>query len=216
MRWDTVLFDLDGTLTDSQEGIVKSVIYALERLGRELPPRDTLTAFIGPPLHESFSALCGMDEAETERAVREFRDYFARCGWAENAPYEGMAALLAALHAAGLRLIVATSKPETSAQKILKHFSLERYFDLICGSHPEDRASAGKASVVRTALMRADVTGHAVMVGDRRHDMAGAHANGLEAVGVLYGYGSREELAAAGAEQLAADLNELKAILLQE
>ena len=80
MRWDTVLFDMDGTLTDSQEGIVKSVSYALERLGRELPPRDTLTAFIGPPLHESFSAICGMDEAETERAVCEFRDYFARRG----------------------------------------------------------------------------------------------------------------------------------------
>lgn len=216
MRWDTVLFDMDGTLTDSQEGIVKSVSYALERLGRELPPRDTLTAFIGPPLHESFSAICGMDEAETERAVCEFRDYFARRGWAENVPYEGMAGFLAALHAAGLRLIVATSKPETSAQKILKHFSLERYFDLICGSRPEDRASADKASVVRAALTRAGAPKRAVMVGDRRHDMAGAHANGLEAIGVLYGYGSREELAAAGAEQLAADLNELKAILLQE
>lgn len=216
MRWDTVLFDLDGTLTDSQEGIVKSVIYALERLGRELPPRDTLTAFIGPPLHESFSALCGMDEAETERAVREFRDYFARCGWAENVPYEGMAEFLAALHAAGLRLIVATSKPESFARKILEHFALERYFDPICGSHPEDKSSADKASVVRAALTRAGAPKRAVMVGDRRHDMAGAHANGLEAVGVLYGYGSREELAAAGAEQLAADLNELKAILLQE
>ena len=215
MRWDTVLFDLDGTLTDSQEGIVKSVIYALERLGRELPPRDTLTAFIGPPLHESFSALCGMDEAETERAVREFRDYFARCGWAENVPYEGMAEFLAALHAAGLRLIVATSKPESFARKILEHFALERYFDFICGSHPEDKSSADKASVVRAALTRAGAPKRAVMVGDRRHDMAGAHANGLEAVGVLYGYGSREQLAAAGAEQLAADLNELKAILLQ-
>ena len=171
MRWDTVLFDMDGTLTDSQEGIVKSVSYALERLGRELPPRDTLTAFIGPPVHESFSAICGMDEGETERA--EF---------------------LATLHAAGLRLIVATSKPESFARKILEHFALERYFDLICGSHPEDRASADKASVVRTALTRADVTGHAVMVGDRRHDIYGAHANGLEAIGVLYGYGSRKEL----------------------
>ena len=216
MRWDTVLFDMDGTLTDSQEGIVKSVSYALERLGRELPPRDTLTAFIGPPLHESFSAICGMDEAETERAVCEFRDYFARRGWAENVPYEGMAEFLAALHAAGLRLIVATSKPESFARKILEHFSLERYFDLICGSHPEDRASADKASVVRTALMRADVTGHAVMVGDRRHDIYGAHANGLEAIGVLYGYGSREELSAAGADFLATDLDELKTALLQQ
>jgi len=122
MRWDTVLFDMDGTLTDSLEGIVKSVSYALERLGRELPPRDTLTAFIGPPLHESFSAICGMDEAETERAVCEFRDYFARRGWAENVPYEGMAEFLAALHAAGLRLIVATSKPESFARKILESF----------------------------------------------------------------------------------------------
>lgn len=154
-----------GTLTDSQEGIVKSVSYALERLGRELPPRDTLTAFIGPPLHESFSAICGMDEAETERAVCEFLRLLRRRGWAENVPYEGMAEFLATLHAAGLRLIVATSKPESFARKILEHFALERYFDLICGSHPEDRASADKASVVRTALTRADVTGHAVMVG---------------------------------------------------
>ena len=207
MRWDTVLFDMDGTLTDSQEGIVKSVSYALERLGRELPPRDTLTAFIGPPLHESFSAICGMDEAETERAVCEFRDYFARRGWAENVPYEGMA---------GLRLIVATSKPESFARKILEHFALERYFNLICGSHPEDRASADKASVVRTALTRAGVTGRAVMVGDRRHDIYGAHANGLEAIGVLYGYGSREELSAAGADFLATDLDELKTALLQQ
>ena len=214
MRWDTVLFDLDGTLTDSQEGIVKSVSYALERLGRELPPRDTLTAFIGPPLHESFSAICGMDEAETERAVCEFRDYFARRGWAENVPYEGMAEFLAALHTAGLRLIVATSKPETSAQKILKHFSLERYFDLICGSLPEDKSSADKASVVRTALMRADVTGHAVMVGDRRHDIYGAHANGLEAIGVLYGYGSREELEHAGAAYIVESVAALRELLL--
>ena len=216
MRWDTVLFDMDGTLTDSQEGIVKSVSYALERLGRELPPRDTLTAFIGPPLHESFSAICGMDEAETERAVCEFRDYFARRGWAENVPYEGMAEFLAALHAAGLRLVIATSKPEEFARRVLRHFELAQYFDDICGSRLEDKSSADKASVVRTALMRADVTGHAVMVGDRRHDIYGAHANGLEAIGVLYGYGSREELSAAGADFLAADLNELKTALLQQ
>lgn len=98
----------------------------------------------------------------------------------------------------------------------LRHFELAQYFDDICGSRLEDKSSADKASVVRTALMRADVTGHAVMVGDRRHDIYGAHANGLEAIGVLYGYGSREELTAAGAEHLAADLNELKAILLQK
>ena len=144
MRWDTVLFDMDGTLTDSQEGIVKSVSYALERLGRELPPRDTLTAFVGPPLHESFSAICGMDEAETERAVCEFRDYFARRGWAENVPYAGMAELLAALHAAGLRLIVATSKPDSFARKILEHFALEPLF------RPHLRLPSGATGPART------------------------------------------------------------------
>ena len=216
MRWDTVLFDLDGTLTDSQEGIVKSVIYALERLGRELQPRDTLTAFIGPPLHESFSTICGMDEEETERAIREFRIYFERYGWAENAPYAGMAELLASLCAAGLRLVIATSKPEEFARRVLRHFELAQYFDDICGSRLEDKSSADKASVVRTALTRAGVTGRAVMVGDRRHDIYGAHANGLEAIGVLYGYGSREELSAAGADFLAADLDELKTALLQQ
>ena len=195
MRWDTVLFDLDGTLTDSQEGIVKSVIYALERLGRELPPRDTLTAFIGPPLHESFSALCGMDEAETERAVREFRDYFARCGWAENVPYEGMAEFLAALHAAGLRLVIATSKPEEFARRVLRHFELAQYFDDICGSRLEDKSSADKASVVRTALMRADVTGHAVMVGDRMDtDVISGMESGMSTVLVLSGVSTRETL----------------------
>ena len=216
MRWDTVLFDLDGTVTDSQEGIVNSVSYALKRLGRGVPSPDMLTTFVGPPLHESFPALCGMNEEETERAIREFRIYFERYGWAENAPYAGMAELLASLCAAGLRLVIATSKPEEFARKVLRHFELAQYFDDICGSRLEDKSSADKASVVRTALMRADVTGHAVMVGDRRHDIYGAHANGLETIGVLYGYGSREELTAAGAEQLAADLNELKAILLQE
>ncbi|MFQ9843611.1 MAG: HAD hydrolase-like protein [Oscillospiraceae bacterium] len=91
MRWDTVLFDLDGTVTDSQEGIVNSVSYALKRLGRGVPSPDMLTTFVGPPLHESFPALCGMNEEETERAIREFRIYFERYGWAENAPYAGMA-----------------------------------------------------------------------------------------------------------------------------
>ena len=190
MRWDTVLFDLDGTVTDSQEGIVNSVSYALKRLGREVPSPDMLTTFVGPPLHESFPALCGMNEEETERAIREFRIYFERYGWAENAPYSGMAELLASLCAAGLRLVIATSKPEEFARRVLRHFELAQYFDDICGSRLEDKSSADKASVVRTALMRADVTGHAVMVGDRRHDIYGAHANGLEAIGVLYGYGS--------------------------
>ena len=214
MQYTTVLFDLDGTVTDSQEGIVNSVSYALKRLGREVPSPDMLTTFVGPPLHESFPALCRMNEEETERAIREFRIYFERYGWAENAPYAGMAELLASLCAAGLRLVIATSKPEEFARRVLRHFELAQYFDDICGSRLEDKSSADKASVVRTALMRADVTGHAVMVGDREHDVIGAHLAGLDVIGVLYGYGSREELTAAGADQIAETPEALETLIL--
>ena len=195
MRWDTVLFDLDGTVTDSQEGIVNSVSYALKRLGREVPSPDMLTTFVGPPLHESFPALCGMNEEETERAIREFRIYFERYGWAENAPYAGMAELLASLCAAGLRLVIATSKPEEFARRVLRHFELAQYFDDICGSCLEDKSSADKASVVRTALMRADVTGHAVMVGDRMDtDVISGMESGMSTVLVLSGVSTRETI----------------------
>ena len=215
MRWDTVLFDLDGTVTDSQEGIVNSVSYALKRLGREVPSPDMLTTFVGPPLHESFPALCGMNEEETERAIREFRIYFERYGWAENAPYAGMAELLASLCAAGLRLVIATSKPEEFARRVLRHFELAQYFDDICGSCLEDKSSADKASVVRTALMRADVTGHAVMVGDRRFDVIGAHELGLPVIYVTYGYGNEAERKAFQPEYTADTVAALGQLLLQ-
>lgn len=216
MRWNTVLFDLDGTVTDPKVGITQAAASALRQLGRgEIDP-DTLTAFIGPPLHESFPALYGLNEAETDEAIRCFRDYYTRQGWAENIPYPGMAALLTALRQAGLRLAIATSKPEDTAVRILEHFGLAEQFDLICGSSAGDKASAGKASVVRDALRRLGEGGAAVMVGDRSYDVVGAHTVGLPAVGVLYGYGSRQELADADADFIAADLNELKAILLQE
>ena len=215
MRWDTVVFDLDGTVTDPKEGTTGAVAYALRALGREAEP-DGLTAFIGPPLHESFPELCGLNEEETDRAIREFRVYFSSRGWMENVPYEGMAQFLAVLRAAGLRLVIATSKPEEFALRILEHFQLASYFDVICGACGDDKASADKASVIRRALARAGETGRTVMVGDRRYDVAGAHANGIAAIGVLYGYGGREELSAAGADEIAGDLNELESILLRK
>ena len=185
MRWNTVLFDLDGTVTDPKEGITCAVAYALRQQGIIADP-DTLTSFIGPPLHESFPELFGLTEEQTDRAVEDFRVYFSRQGWAENIPYKGMAELL------------------------------DAYFHRICGAQREDRASAQKGSVVADALRRSGTDGPAVMVGDRRFDVAGAHENGLPAIGVLYGYGRREELENAGADYLAADLHELKQLLLQE
>lgn len=216
MRWNTVFFDLDGTVTDPKVGITSAAAYALRCAGRGEVDPESLTPMIGPPLHESFPALCGLSEAEAERAIRDFRVYYTDRGWAENIPYAGMAELLAALRAAGLTLAVATSKPEEMARRILEHFDLAPYFDHICGSDPADKASSNKASVLRAALSRVGGSGPAVMVGDRSYDIAGAHALGLPAIGVLYGYGSRAELKDAGADFIAADLTELQAILLSE
>ena len=215
MRWNTVLFDLDGTVTDPKVGITCAAAYALRQLGRGDVDPDRLTAFIGPPLHESFPKLCGLDQEETDCAIREFRVYYADRGWAENIPYKGIGELLTQLHAAGLRLVIATSKPESTARRILEHFGLAQYFDLICGADPQDKASADKASVIRKALAHMGSGAEdSIMVGDRSYDIIGAHAAGLTSVGVLYGYGSREELEAAGADHLAADLAELRNILL--
>ena len=153
MRWNTVLFDLDGTVTDPKEGITCAVAYALRQQGIIADP-DTLTPFIGPPLHESFPELFGLTEEQTDRAVEDFRVYFSRQGWAENIPYEGMAEFLESLQKAGLKLVIATSKPEEFARRIMEHFDLAAYFHRICGAQREDRASARKGSVVADALRR--------------------------------------------------------------
>lgn len=216
MRWNTILFDLDGTVTDPKVGITSAAAYALRTLGLGDHDPDTLTPFIGPPLHLIFPRYGAQSDEQIDRATDLFREYYARQGWAENIPYKGMAELLESLQGAGLKLVIATSKPEEFALRIMEHFGLAAYFHRICGAQREDRASAQKGSVVADALRRSDTDGPAVMVGDRRFDVAGAHENGLPAIGVLYGYGGREELENAGADYLAADLHELKQLLLQE
>ena len=153
MRWNTVLFDLDGTVTDPKEGITCAVAYALRQQGIIADP-DTLTPFIGPPLHESFPELFGLTETQTDRAIRDFRVYFSRQGWAENIPYKGMAEFLESLQKAGQKLVIATSKPEDFARRIMEHFDLASYFHRICGAQGENRASAQKGSVVADALRR--------------------------------------------------------------
>ena len=173
MRWNTVLFDLDGTVTDPKEGITCAVAYALRQQGIIADP-DTLTPFIGPPLHESFPELFGLTEEQTDRAIRDFRVYFSRQGWAENIPYQGMAEFLESLQKAGQKLVIATSKPEEFALRIMEHFGLAAYFHRICGAQREDRASARKGSVVADALRRSGTDGPAVMVGDRRFSTATA------------------------------------------
>lgn len=216
MCWNTILFDLDGTVTDPKEGITRAAAYALRCAGRGEVDPDSLTDFIGPPLHLIFPKHSGLNEEETDQAIRDFRIYYTERGWKENIPYVGMAELLETLSKKGKKLIIATSKPEDTARKILDYFDLSRYFALICGARAGDKASSDKASVIQNALSRAGETGNVLMVGDRSYDVVGAHALSLQAVGVLYGYGSREELTAAGADYLAANLEELKQILLRE
>lgn len=211
--WKTVLFDLDGTLTDSAPGITNSVARALAYFGIQEEP-ENLLRFIGPPLNESLPEYYGFTPEQTAKAVEVFREYFVEKGWLENAPYPGVPELLRDLKAAGLRLMVATSKPEAQAIRILKHFGLAEYFDRICGAPAGNEDGARKASVIRTALSYVEDASSVVMVGDRRHDVTGAHEAGIPCIGVLYGYGSRKEFEDASAEFVAEDLAALRHLLL--
>lgn len=216
MSWETILFDLDGTLTDPAEGITKAVEVALNHYGITVEDRSTLNKFIGPPLDESFPEFYGFNEEQVREATRVFREYFGRQGWAENIPYPGIDKLLGDLKAAGKKLIIATSKPEEFAVRIMNHFDLAQYMDVIAGASTDNQEGAKKANVIRKALQRAGVEdlSSVVMVGDRRHDVAGGHEVGMKVIGVLYGYGDRAEHEAAGADYIVEDIPSLEKLLL--
>ncbi|MDD2956404.1 MAG: HAD family hydrolase [Oscillospiraceae bacterium] len=214
MEKDIILFDLDGTLTDSKPGIVRSLQYAMEKMGLQAWSETELECFIGPPLQESFREYMGLSGDEIQRAVAFYRERFSTVGIFENAVYPGIPELLASLGNAGKRLFVATSKPEKFARRILEHFELAGWFEDICGSEL-DGTRDEKAQVIEYCLEKNDLRdlSRAVMVGDRRHDVLGAHRMGLEAVGVLYGYGGAQELIAAGADELAPTVEALETLL---
>ncbi len=211
-----ILFDLDGTLTDPGMGITNSVAHALAHFGIAVADRSELYAFVGPPLVDSFMEHYGFSEEQAIKAVKVYREYFADKGWAENTVYEGIEALLAELVAAEKVLVVATSKPQVFAERILVHFGLDKYFARICGVALQAPRGYSKADVIRDALAAAGVTdlSAAVMVGDRHHDIDGAKAVGLSSVGVLYGYGDRAEHETAGADAIAESVDELYRLLL--
>ena len=213
-----ILFDLDGTLTDPKEGITKSVQHALAHFGIAVDDLDSLIPFIGPPLTDSFEMFYGFTHEQALEGVRVYREYFTQRGWRENQEYAGVREMLRALKTAGFSLSVATSKPEVFALRILDYFHLTDYFDVVGGADL-DGTRIRKADVIRYTLGRAGVSqsGQALeqvaMVGDREHDILGAKAVGIESVGVLYGYGSREELEAAGADALAEQPGDLVRLL---
>ena len=198
--YDTILFDLDGTLTDSGLGITKGVQYALGQMGYEVPPRESLFSFIGPPLHKSFQRHCGVDEAGAAEMVRIFRVYYNPMGGIlENEVYPGIRELLSELKKAGKRLVVATSKPQAAAELVMRHFGLDEFVPEIIGGTDDTRNTKGK--VIAYALREYGVDPKtAIMVGDREHDVQGAAENGLPTIGITWGYGDRAELEAAGAK----------------
>ena len=200
-----LLFDLDGTLTDSGEGIINSVIYALNSYGIHTEDRKSLESFIGPPLADSFMKYYGFDEFQAKEAVSRYREYFSVKGLFENRVYPGIPQMLQTLREKGFVLMVATSKPEEYTSRILEHFDLTKYFDFLGGA-TMDGTRAKKADVIRYVLETTGLINNleqVTMIGDRRDDILGARANGIRSIGVLYGFGTREELETAGADKIA-------------
>lgn len=214
MEKEYLLFDLDGTLTDPKEGITKSVRHALRAFDIEVEDLDTLCCFIGPPLRDSFIEYYGFSEENATTAISIYREYFSNRGLYENEAYEGIDRVLKTLKDSGKKLYVATSKPEVFAKKILEHFNLDSYFEFIGGADlAETRVKKG--DVIRYVLEENRITDleRVIMVGDRKHDILGAKEAGIASVGVLYGYGNREELLDAGADFIAESVFDLQNLL---
>lgn len=214
-----LLFDLDGTLTDPKEGICTCVQYALDSFGIQEPDLDRLEPFIGPPLKDSFMEFYHMDEAGAEAAIEKYRERFQDKGIFENKLYDGIPEMLRALNSRGMFMAVASSKPTVYVRRILEHFKIEKYFKVVVGSEL-DGTRTSKAEVVTEALRQlfdgnpVDKT-RVYMIGDRKYDVEGAHAFGVEAVGVTYGYGSMEELKEARADYIVRSVEELQKFLLR-
>lgn len=216
MSWDTVLFDLDGTLTESGQGVANGVLHALAAFDLPAPSADELRKYLGPPLWVSFDEYAGLKGADIERAVHIYREYYHETGRFENAVFPGIPEMLTALDEAGFRLAVATSKVDHSAISILEHFELDQYFSVISGSDELGVSRGTKALVIAHALSELNVTSPSgvVMIGDREHDIHGAKEHDLESIGVLWGYGDEAELTVAGANHITSDVRELHNLLL--
>lgn len=207
----TILFDLDGTLTDSGEGIIKSSAMVLEKYGLPVPPYEEMRVFVGPPLHETFHKF-GVPKEKCDDAVELYRVRYNTVGLFENFPYPGIRELLAALKAQGHRLFVATSKPEEMSVRILEHFDLAKYFEIIAGA-TLDRSRLEKSDVIAYLLQQAGSVENCIMIGDTVFDVVGAAAHGIPTIGVAWGYGKVEDMKNAGAMAIAETPEQLLELL---
>ena len=228
INFEILFFDLDGTLTDSFEGIANGVIYALDKMGIKVNDKSDLRSFIGPPLAYEFKRKYNFSDEVCKKATSYFHEYFERQGMFENTPYEHIDDLLSSLSDAGYKSVIATSKPEPYAKKILDHFNLSKYFTLIAGSELNGTRLT-KQDVIAYAIDRlSEITNptnqdsaHQIdinkilMIGDRHHDITGAKENGIASMGVLYGYGTRSELCDAGADFIAETVSDIKNFFIQ-
>ena len=208
-----ILFDLDGTLTDSGEGIINCATLALEHFGLPVPSREEMGVFVGPPLDQTFLKF-GVPEDKTQEAIDVFRSRYLVVGKFENTPYPGIRELLEKLKQQGHRLFVATSKPETTAVEILRKFDLAPFFEIICGA-TFDSGRVHKADVIAYLLEKTGKPENILMVGDTEFDVLGAAAHGIPTIGVAWGYGKVEDMQKAGAKAIAYTMEELLGVLNQ-
>lgn len=216
-KYKVLLFDLDGTLTDSEEGILNCVRYGLESCGFPVPEYEVLRAFIGPPLMYSCTHFCGLSKADSERVILKYRERYSEKGIYENRLYDGIKELLSDLKKAGYKIALATSKPEVFALRILEYFGIAEYFDAAAGS-TIGREEETKADMIRLAMKRLGLHEEdkpfVLMTGDRKHDIIGAHECGIDAAGVYYGFAPAGELEKYGADHILNDVDSIRRMLL--
>ena len=217
MKFQTLLFDLGGTVTDSGPGILNSVRYALEKAGMRSADEEELRSFIGPPLHEQFQRFCGITAEQAKKMVSLYREYYTEKGIFENRVYDGVIPVLGRLKERGCRILLATSKPEKFARIIAQHFGFVQYFDFIGGANL-DGSRTEKQEVIEYVLSEcgAECRSDVLMIGDRRYDIEGARRAGVHSMGVLYGYGSRAEIEEAEPDFIAETPDEIAGIVLEE
>ncbi|OKP66567.1 phosphoglycolate phosphatase [Paenibacillus sp. P3E] len=212
-RLQSILFDLDGTLTDPKEGITKSVEYALGKFGITVEHPDLLLPYIGPPLYDSFIEIQGFSAEKAAQAVEYYRERYRTLGMFENAVIPGIPELLEELQSKGFNLYVATSKPTVFAEEIIRHYDLDSYFRHVAGSNLDGTRSK-KKEVIQYVLDENHIPPEtALMIGDREHDIIGAKACGVASIGVMIGYGSEAELQSAGADHIAYDVKDIGNII---
>ncbi len=215
MKKEAIFFDLDGVISDSKEGITKSVDYAMQKFGVKASSPDEYLSFVGPPLMNQFQNVCGFDEKKAQKAVEYYREYYTKTGIFENSMYAGMDNVLKMLHQKGVKILLATSKPTEFARQIIDRYGILSYFDDVCGSSM-DNSRTKKEDVISYAMEKNGLQNPdaILMVGDRKHDIIGARACKMDCVAVEYGYGSHEEFLEYHPRYMVSDMDELYRLLV--